>query len=254
MPIIERSDEPFVRILTLNRPKARNALNLAMWEKLRDELSAATSDRVRCLVITGAGTAFCSGGDIVETGGDDYLERIYTLTCAVVGALYELPCPTIAMINGAVVGAGLELALACDFRCAGNNAKFRVGFTSFAAPPEAISGVMLPRLLGIERAKRFVFTNALWNAEQAYEYGLVSEVFADDQLHVQTVNLASELGKGPTGALAMGKELMNKSFERSVQQTLSSAHELGVASQLSADAAEGVQAMVEKRQPVFTGQ
>ena len=255
MTVLKRTQCSGVEVLTLNRPEKRNALNLELWECLREELSRLRAEHARCLVITGAGVAFCGGGDWVEasTAGPQYLKHVYAITHEVVLSLYRLPCPTIAMIHGTTIGAGLELALACDFRFAGAAASFAVGFTRFAAPPEAISAAMLPRLLGPERAKRFVFGEERWNGEQAQRYGLVSELFEDDELQTQTMTFAEGLECGPTGALAMGKALMDESFEQSVEATIKATYEQGVASQQSEDAAEAMQAMVERRQPVFTG-
>ena len=254
MTVLERSAASGAVILTLNRPEKRNALNLELWEQLRDEL-ASLHDDARCVVVAGAGSAFCGGGDWVEasTADETYLERVYTITHEVILALYALPCPTIAMIHGATVGAGLELALACDFRFASTSAAFDVGFTKFAAPPEAISAAILPRLLGIERAKRFVFSGERWTGEQARGYGLVSEQFADDLLHAKTMEFAAELASGPTVAYAMGKALMNDSFERTVRDTVTATYHQGLASQKTADAAEAMQAMLERRAPVFSG-
>ena len=254
MTVLERSAASGAVILTLNRPEKRNALNLELWEQLRDEL-ASLHDSARCVVVAGAGSAFCGGGDWVEasTADETYLERVYAITHEVILALYALPCPTIAMIHGATVGAGLELALACDFRFASTSAAFQVGFTKFAAPPEAISAAILPRLLGIERAKRFVFSGERWTGEQARGYGLVSEQFADDLLHAKTMEFAAELASGPTVAYAMGKALMNDSFERTVRDTVTATYHQGLASQKTADATEAMQAMLERRAPVFSG-
>ena len=255
MTVLERSAASGAVILTLNRPEKRNALNLELWEQLRDELASLHDRRT---LRGGRGRREClsvEGGDWVEasTADETYLERVYTITHEVILALYALPCPTIAMIHGATVGAGLELALACDFRFASTSAAFDVGFTKFAAPPEAISAAILPRLLGIERAKRFVFSGERWTGEQARGYGLVSEQFADDLLHAKTMEFAAELASGPTVAYAMGKALMNDSFERTVRDTVTATYHQGLASQKTADATEAMQAMLERRAPVFSG-
>tara|TARA_Y100001934_G_scaffold96879_3_gene119653 strand:+ start:25550 stop:26275 length:726 start_codon:yes stop_codon:yes gene_type:complete len=226
--VLEQSDHEGVLILTTDRPKQHNALNIAMWEALRDALAEARNNRARCVVLTGAEGAFSSGGDWVEASieGDEFIERVYGLTHEVVEALYVLPCPTIAMIPGPAIQAGLELALACDFRFAGVSSVFDIGFTRFAAPPEAISEAMLPRLLGLEQAKRWVFSGERRTGEQARTFGLVSEFFSDDSLRDETLSYASELAKGPTPAYASSKTLMNESFEKPVQETLAAANRL----------------------------
>ena len=255
MTVLERHEHAGAQVLRLNRPEKRNALNLELWERLREALTALRTEHARCVVINGAGVGFCGGGDWIEasTADDTYLERVYAITHEVVLALYEMPCPTIAMTHGATVGAGLELALACDFRFASSGASFQVGFTKFAAPPEAISAAMLPRLLGIDRAKHFVFSGEKWSAAQAQRYGLVSDVFADESFRDETMSYAEMLAKGPTLAYSMGKAMMNDSFVCSVHDTIKTAYQHGVKSQASNDAAEGLAAMLERREPVFSG-
>jgi len=255
MSVLERSEQAGVQTLTLNRPEKRNALNLDSWEALRDTLELLRKESARCVVIKGAGGAFCAGGDVGEASTSDahYIENIYKITHEVVLSLYTLPCPTIAMIHGATVGAGLELALACDFRFATDKAMFAVGFTRFAAPPEAISAVMLPRLVGLERAKQFVFGEERWTGEQAHGYGLISEQFKAHTLERETVAFATRLANGPTQAFAFGKALMNDSYEKTVGETIADTARLGLASQRSEDAKEAIDAFVERREPMFTG-
>lgn len=255
MSLLERSDHEGVLVLTLNRPDKRNALNIALWEELHEALIEAREGHVRCVVLAGAGKAFCGGGDVSEAvDADDALfEKVYRLTHRAVEALYSLPSPTIAMVHGAAIGAGLELALACDFRFAGESSFFDIGYTRFAAPPEAISAAMLPRLLGLEQAKRWVFTGERWTGEQARTNGLVGALFPDERLREETLAFAADLARGPTLAYGMGKSLMNQSFDRSVEKTLAATLDAGLASMKSRDAAEAIQAMVERRDPVFTG-
>ena len=255
MPLLERSDHEGALVLTLNRPEKRNAINAALWEELHEALVAAREQHARCVVLAGAGKAFSAGGDVSEAdGADDALyERIYGLTHRAIEALYMLPCPTIAMIHGATIGAGLELALACDFRIAGESSFFDIGFTRFAAPPEAISAAMLPRLLGLEQAKRWVFTGERWTGEQAMAKGLVGTLFSDEELREETMAFASKLASGPTVAYGMGKKLMNQSYERSVEDTITATLHDGLASMKTRDAAEAIQAMIERREPNFSG-
>jgi 2-(1,2-epoxy-1,2-dihydrophenyl)acetyl-CoA isomerase len=233
----------------------RNALNLEMLERLQAELTQAHEDRIRCLVVGGGGVDFSAGADIREAVGQDasYTERFYELTIEAVRSLYTLPCPTIAMIQGNVLGAGIELALACDLRFAGVGAKFRVGFDRYAAPPEAISHIVLPRLLGIDRAKRFVFSGEVWSGEEAYRYGLATEVFPDEKLRAETLAFAQTVAAGPTLSFGVGKELMDRSFERSLEENIAAAHAAGLAAQKTEDNLEAMRALEEKRAPVFRG-
>lgn len=123
MPLIERSDHEGALVLTLNRPEKRNALNAALWKELHEALVEAREQSARCVVLAGAGKAFCGGGDVSEAvdADDAFFENICRLTHRAVEALYTLPCPTIALVHGAAIGAGLELALACDLRFAGES-------------------------------------------------------------------------------------------------------------------------------------
>ena len=255
MPLLERSDHEGALVLTLNRPDKRNALNAALWEELYEALVEAREQAARCVVLAGAGKAFCGGGDVSEAvdADDAFFEKIYRLTHQAVEALYTLPCPTIAMVHGAAIGAGLELALACDFRFAGESSFFDIGFTRFAAPPEAISAAMLPRLLGLEQAKYWVFTGERWTGEQARANGLVGALFPDEQLRNETMAFATQLASGPTAAYGMGKNLMNQSYDRSVEDTMAATLHDGLASMKTSDAAEAIKAMVERREPNFTG-
>jgi 2-(1,2-epoxy-1,2-dihydrophenyl)acetyl-CoA isomerase len=255
MGVLDRSEEGNVRILTLNRPQARNAMNLEVLERLHAELASAHADQVRCLLIRGEGVDFTAGGDMKEAAGADasYNDRYHSLFVGVVRSLYTLPRPTIAMVQGNAVGAGLELALACDFRFVGTSAKFRVGYDKLAGPPEAIAHIVLPRLLGIDRAKRFVFTGERWSGEDAYRYGMATELFPDEKLGAETLTFAQTLAVGPTFSFGLGKELMDRSYERSLDENLDAVRAASQAAVKSEDYAEVVRAMEENRAPVFPG-
>ena len=233
MANVERHDQGKVRILTLNRPSARNAMDWPLLKELLAELEAAVSgdSGVGCLVVTGAGTSFCAGADMAEgadmvakleedpEGGrvalDDWHEDM--LTC--IRRTFALPIPTVAMINGAAVGGGLDLALACDFRYAARGAKLR-GYAHLGLGPEGGGSWTLPRLIGMDRAKRFCFTGEVWLAERAQEMGMVTEVFPVEELRAATLEFAGRLAAGPTGVYGLIKELFEGSYSRTFAETL----------------------------------
>ena len=256
MASVLRRDQAGVRILTMNRPEVRNALDTAMLAAMDVEIRRAREDAVRCLVLEGAGVDFGAGGDVKEPGAEqtpEYLDRFWGLAISTTRDLHTLPCPTIAVIQGNVLGMSLEYALACDLRFAADNAKFRMGFDRLATTPEVLSAVHLPRLLGIDRAKYFFFSGEVWSGEEAFRAGLATKVFAEDKLRDEALAVAQALGSGPTRAFAAGKEMMDLSFERSTEQNLKVAHDSGLAMARTEDAVEAMNAAVEKREPVFRG-
>ena len=176
------ADADGVRTITLNRPERRNALNVALLEALRAALAdAAAEEAVRVVVLAGAGKGFCAGADVTEwseavDGADDTGLRWERNAHALVQELHDLPKPTVAVLQGAAVGAGLDLACACDFRVASEDAVFFCAYTWVGYNPDAGGTWLYPRLMGLEAAKRFVYTGERWDAATAHVRGLVSEV------------------------------------------------------------------------------
>lgn len=257
MTVLLREDVGATRTLRLNRPEARNALNLALLEELRAAVADAVGDpEVRCLVLTGAGKAFCAGADVkdwAEQGPQQEEDPWVAEAHALVVELAEAPLPTIALLNGAAVGAGLDLALACDVRIAAESARFACAYTWMAYPPDVGGTWLLPRLVGIEQAKRFVYTGEFWDASTALERGMVSEVVPLDQLDARGAELARELAAGPTVAIGHAKLLLDASIRRSLAEQLEAERVAGEACARTDDHREALAAAAERRQPVFRG-
>ena len=175
MGVLLSSDDGAVRTLTLNRPEARNALTVEVLRALREAIAQAVDNHdVRSLVLTGAGSGFCAGADLTawveqrpEAGDDPWVSEAHALAVELASA----PLPTIALLNGAAVGAGLDLALACDFRVAADVARFACAYTWLGYPPDVGGTWLLPRIVGIEPAKRFVYTGEFWDADTALARG-----------------------------------------------------------------------------------
>lgn len=248
-----------VYTLTLNRPEQRNALDVPMLEALAHALEEArTNAAVRCVVVAARGKGFCAGADVVEWAqaqADGRLET-YGWTQAAHGvmlALYSLPKPTLAVIQGSAVGAGLDLALCCDLRVSAQAARFRAGYTGMAYAPDAGASWHLPRLVGAEQARRFLFLNAVWDAAQALQAGLVGEVVDDAALADHAQALAAQLASGPTLAFGYTKALLQNSSQQSLAQQLKAEHLAGLACGRTEDAAEALRASMEKRAPIFAG-
>ena len=254
-----RSDDGAVRTLTLNRPEVRNALDTELLAALLSELRAAVADpEVRCLALTGAGKGFCAGADVkawveegpeADTGPSPWVE----LAHALVTELAAAPLPTVALLNGAAVGAGLDLALACDFRIAAAEARFACAYTWLAYPPDAGGTWLLPRVIGLERAKRFVYTGELWDAETALANGLVSRVVPLADLTAAGAALAAELASGPTVAIGHAKRLLDTSHSRTLAEQLREEAAAGQACSRTDDHREALAAAAEKREPRFRG-
>jgi 2-(1,2-epoxy-1,2-dihydrophenyl)acetyl-CoA isomerase len=207
-------------------------------------------------VLAAAGKAFCAGADVKAwaeqgpQGGDDpWVAEAHTLAVE----LAEAPLPTIALLNGAAVGAGLDLALACDFRIAADSARFACAYTWMAYPPDVGGTWLLPRLVGIEQAKRFVFTGEFWDAATALERGLVGEVVAPERLAERGLELATELAAGPTIAIGHAKTLLDTSARRSLAEQLDAERVAGEACAATQDHREALAAATERREPVFRG-
>jgi 2-(1,2-epoxy-1,2-dihydrophenyl)acetyl-CoA isomerase len=252
-----RADDGAVRTLTLNRPEARNALNLALLAALRHELRAAVEDdTVRCLVLAAAGKAFCAGADVkdwVESGPQEGPDPWVTEAHALAVELADAPLPTVAVVNGAAVGAGLDLALACDFRVAADTARFACAYTWMAYPPDVGGTWLLARLVRPDHAKRFVFTGEFWDAPTALERGLVTEVVAADRLADRGAVLARELAAGPTVAIGHAKRLLDSAHNRTLAEQLEAESAAGEACALTEDHREALAAVAERREPVFRG-
>jgi 2-(1,2-epoxy-1,2-dihydrophenyl)acetyl-CoA isomerase len=258
MSTIDIADDDAVRTIAINRPERRNALNFNTLVLMREAIaSARASTALRALVITGRGGAFSSGADVREwaeqkaTGeraGDWVGEAIQLIQ-----DVYDFPKPTIAMIDGAATGAGLDLALACDFRFASDRGRFICSYTRIGYSPDAGSSWFLPRLIGLERAKRFVYSGEAWTADAALANGLVTEVHAQAALPEATMAFARRLAAGPTVAIGQAKALLDNAHRRSLPEALREEQKSGKICAATEDHHEGLAAVNEKREPRFVG-
>src|SRR5215813_3663356 len=188
-----------IAIITLNRPEAYNALSLTLARELFGAVLEVDEDpAVRCVVLTGAGKAFCGGGDVKE----------FTQSLPRIGILIK---ELTTYINGVAAGGGLALALAGDLVVAAESARFTMAYSRIAATPDGSSTYWLPRLCGVRRAVELFYTNRVLSAREALEWGLVTRVVADGELADAVGRLARELADGPTLALGQGKRLLHAS-------------------------------------------
>ena len=255
-------DHQAVRTITLNRPEVLNACNADMLVALSKAAKEAERDRsVRCVVLTGAGRAFCSGQDLAEVA-DRYKStepiqlggRLRELYNPIVLRLRTMEKPVIASVNGVAAGAGCSLALACDLRIAAESASFIEAFINVGLVPDCGSTFTLPRLVGVARALELTWTGRRVKADEAQRIGLVNQVAPDDQLVEQTATLAAKLASLPPRAIGLTKRAMNASWNASLDAQLDYEAMLQTTAGQSHDHREGVAAFLEKRPPNFTGE
>jgi 2-(1,2-epoxy-1,2-dihydrophenyl)acetyl-CoA isomerase len=252
-----------VAVVTLNRPERLNALTRTLMRALLSELAACASDEdVGCVVLTGAGRAFCAGGDVrvqadtAARGPDQTPERRTDDLRASMEAsrlLHEMPKPTIAMLNGVAAGAGFSLALACDLRIAGESARLTTAFAKVGLSGDYGGTWFLSRLVGPARARELYFTSDVLDARQIEALGLANRVVPDAALEGETLGLASRLANGPAVALRYIKRNLNVADTGSLAASFDSEAFGMLRCRESEDHKEASRAFVEKRAPVFKG-
>lgn len=249
-----------VATITMNRPDRYNALSLRMMQEFLEVVMACDEDReVRAVILTGAGPAFCSGGDVKEfveslESLPLHLKRLTTSFHSAISRISRMPKPVIAAVNGIAAGAGMSLTLACDLVVAAESARFTMAYSRIGATPDGSSTYFLPRLVGMRRALELTYTNRVLTAREAEAWGLVNRVVQDAEFPVAVNALATELATGPTLAFGRAKRLIMMSQHESLETQMENETELIALSGKTADFREGVKAFVEKRKPRFTGQ
>jgi 2-(1,2-epoxy-1,2-dihydrophenyl)acetyl-CoA isomerase len=256
---IQLKIENQVAWITLNRPEARNALNDDMREELLAVFAdAQTNPDIRALVLTGAGQGFCTGADISRRGdGPTGPGAARTIMRArsqrLIRTLWDLEKPVVAAVNGVAAGLGSHLAFACDLIIAAAEARFIEVFVRRGLMVDAGGAYLLPRLIGLSKAKELVFFGEDLPAEEALRIGLVNKVVPGASLAAAAKEWAEKLATGPTFAIGMSKRLLNRSLESDLETSLD---EEGMAVSIvtqSEDTKEGMTAFAERRKPVFTG-
>lgn len=253
MSVLLTGDADGVRTLTLNRPHRRNAVDPELWRALREALAAAARDRsVRALVLTGAGGAFCSGADLGSGDVRHPLDKVRDLN-DVATLLHELPVPTVAKVTGVAVGAGWNLALGCDLVVATPESRFCQIFARRGLSPDCGGTWLLPRLAGLQQAKRLALLAETIDAEEARSLGLVTWVVAAERIEAFVADLGQRLAAGPPVALAQTKALLNEATNSTLREALASEARAQAANFATTDAQEAYTAFAEKREPRFTG-
>jgi enoyl-CoA hydratase/carnithine racemase len=252
--VLLTTEQDGVRTLTLNRPDRKNAINAQLWEELADALRAAARDtELRALVITGAGGAFCSGADI-GTGEQIHPRHKLRRLTDVALALHELSVPTIAKVTGAAVGAGWNLALGCDFVVATPESRFCQIFSKRGLSVDLGGSWLLPKLAGLQQAKRLVLLADMIDADEARSLGLVTWVKPADEIEEFVADLAARLAAGPPVALAQSKALLNDGANTTLRDALANEARAQPGNFATADSTEAYAAFAEKRDATFTGQ
>ena len=249
-----------VATITLNRPDRLNALTFDAYAELRDRFQTLGSDTgVRAVVLTGAGEAFCSGGDVHDIIGrllertEEDLLAFTRLTCDLVRAIRECPRPVIAALNGTTAGAGAVIAAACDIRVAASSARIAFLFTRVGlAGADMGAAWLLPRLIGLGRATELLLTGAFIDADEAHRIGLYNRVVADDELAATARSLAETLARGPLQALGATKDALNREAGMTLAAALEHEARIQASLMTQPDFREAYDAFVAKRRPRFS--
>ena len=256
---IQLTVENQVAWITLNRPDARNAVNDEMREELLSVLTdARTNPDMRAVVLTATGKGFCTGADLSRRGSGPSgpgaaREMMRTRSQRLIRALWELEKPVIAAVNGVAAGLGAHLAFACDLIIASAEARFIEVFVRRGLAVDAGGAYLLPRLIGLAKAKELVFFGDDLSAEEALRIGLINKVVPADSLQAAAHEWAERVASGPTFALGMSKRLLNRSLESDLETALDEEAMVQSLVTQSEDTKEGMLAFAERRQPVFKG-
>jgi len=250
-----------VATITMNRPEALNALSLQLTLDLDAAFRKAIDEKARAIILTGAGRAFCSGGDLREMKSmweregriEAFLEDPLAALHGVIRLIRATPIPFLAAVNGVCAGAGTNFALACDVVIATEDATFNEAFVRIGLTPDCGGTFFLPRAVGEKIAAELLMTGSTISAQRASEIGLINRIVAADELAPAASVLAAQLAKAPTAAIGRIKRMLNSSFANSLEQQLALEHECQIESGRGDDFREGVAAFFEKRVPDFTG-
>ena len=248
-----------VATITLNRPERLNALTFEVYRELTDTFAALRSEEgVRVVVITGAGRAFCSGGDVHDIIGELFardmegLLEFTRMTCELIRNIRALPLPVIASLNGTTAGAGACIALASDLRIASESAKIAFLFVKVGLSGADMGAAhLLPRLVGLSKATELLYTGDFLSAQEAERIGLYNRVVAAEELESATREFAERLARGPSFALAMTKEMLNREMDASVETALEWEAQAQAICMQHPDYREAYEAFVEKREARF---
>lgn len=255
--------EDSVARLTLDRPEAKNALTVDMRDEILDRVREARRDReVRCLMITGVGDSFCAGMDLRQStvagsGGAEFdpratSEALRNGVQAFIRELWELDKPTVAAVNGTAVGPGAHLALACDFVLVCEQTRFVWSFARWGLVVDAGGAYLLPRLVGLPRAKAMVMLGEGARGAEAVTLGLAYRCLPSvEELETEASDLAARLAAGPVRSLGLSKGMLNATFESALPVSLDREAQAQAMAAVSAEMAEGMAAFAEKRPPDF---
>jgi enoyl-CoA hydratase/carnithine racemase len=254
--VLLRRDTDSATWLTLNRPAARNALSLALMQALVDELAAIQQDpAVKVVVIGGAGPAFCAGHDLRELRANPEraaYQVTFELCSRLMTSIVRLPKPVIARVHGIATAAGCQLVASCDLAVAADTARFAtpgVNIGLFCSTPM----VALSRAVGRKSAMEMLLTGDLIDASRAHSLGLVNRVVLEADLDAAVAGLAAQIVAKSPLTLAIGKEAFYRQAEMGLDEAYAYASEVMTRNMLARDAAEGIDAFLGKRQPVWTG-
>ncbi|MBD0371693.1 MAG: enoyl-CoA hydratase/isomerase family protein [Pyrinomonadaceae bacterium] len=253
--------EAGVAVVTLNRPAALNALTTEMAKEFLSAIGEARERGARSIVLTGAGKAFCAGGDLKEMRKmaekegrvEAFFDEPLGLLNECVLLLQEVPLPVICAVNGVASGGGCNLALACDIVIAAESARFNQAFVKVGLSPDCGGTYILPRLVGTKRAAELMMTGDAVDARSAAEMGMINRAVADDELMETVMSLAVRLAQSPTASIAKTKRLLAESATNRLAAQLEAERQAQIESGQTKDFLEGVAAFIEKRPPRFTG-
>ena len=244
-----------VATIVMNRPDSLNALNSAMVDEIRRAVESLEGSGARCLLLTGEGRGFSSGADLAGGGGlpEDAgiaLEKHFN---PLIEAMFALPIPVVAAVNGPAAGAGCSLALAADIVIAARSAYFLQAFVNVGLVPDAGATWLLPQLAGRARAMEMMMLGERISAEQAFEWGMISRLVDDADLAEESVALAARLAQGPTVTLGLIRSLVRRSSHLSLSDALAAERVAQRESGKTDDFKAAVFAFLQKRQPQFRG-
>ena len=264
--LLEKDADNYIARLTLNRPEKRNALNDQTMDELGDALEDVESDdSVRVLIITGAGRSFCAGGDLEALPGGsepgawasqnvDDIRRSFQRVQRFMLCLQRMEKPVIAMINGSAVGAGFDIACACDIRIGTPQARFMVAYVRIGLFPGFGGTWLYPRMLGsIGKAAEMLFTGDFLEAEEAYRLGFLNKLVPEEDLESATSETAKKIAAGPPIAIRLSKLMLYKGLEFDLDTAMRMAAAAETITLTSKDHLEGTSAIRESRKPVYRG-